>query len=184
MNITVTIMPRMSIDSVKIFHMEYELQMINCTKLFSLTISNQDYLYHVIVIFYMIKDVHIDVSVHKGFPLLTQYYFTISSETSRSFQQINDIFFITSLYVHFNPNGKHFMFHKMVIKYHLSRQNPISLYPSVLVRFEVFDNSKTYFPLIMNLSVGGWRIGCTNLNQKIDFNAKVLYENYGGVMMF
>ncbi|KII69838.1 hypothetical protein RF11_13064 [Thelohanellus kitauei] len=31
----------------------------------------------------------------------------------------------------------------------------------------------------MNISLGGWRMPCTNLYEKTRFNAKIIYDSYG-----
>ncbi|KII63302.1 hypothetical protein RF11_04899 [Thelohanellus kitauei] len=187
MNITLKIQERHSNKSADFYRVQYDLEIRNCTKVLSMMISTQKYLYHDI-------DISIDVRVHKGFPILTQYDFVVSSETSGSFQKINDIYFVASLFVHFNPCGKYtifdpprniivkpfeikntlnqgsrcvfatFMNVKLVIKYNLKEPIPLILHPSVLVRFEVFDLFDPSFSLIMNLSLG-------------DLRSKILYDN-------
>ncbi|KII65423.1 hypothetical protein RF11_06377 [Thelohanellus kitauei] len=77
------------------FVVQYELKIVKCIDLTSWTISNDKYPYNDI-------EVKIDVSVHGGFPLLTQYHFIVTPNTSESFLRINDNFLVALLYVYFN----------------------------------------------------------------------------------
>ncbi|KII65421.1 hypothetical protein RF11_06375 [Thelohanellus kitauei] len=206
MNITLMIKPVSTDRIMATFVVQYELQIVNCTDLTSLTISNDKYPYNDI-------EVKIDVSVHGGFPLLTQYHFIVTPNTSESFLRINDNFLVAQLYVFLNPRTTFvrmiqqlifnpeetrifhhlvlersskfrcvfttFIDRKIVIKYRMITPYKIDLYPSVLVNLEVYDNSDLSVPMIMNLSLGGWRIDCPKSLKNIDYNPVMWYENNG-----
>ncbi|KII61217.1 hypothetical protein RF11_11302 [Thelohanellus kitauei] len=72
-----------------------------------------------------------------------------------------------------------FIDRKLVIKYQMRIPQHVDVYPSVLVQLEVFDLSVKSSPMIMNLSLGGWRIECPISNSKTNYNPKIIYDNNG-----
>ncbi|KII67822.1 hypothetical protein RF11_03355 [Thelohanellus kitauei] len=75
-----------------------------------------------------------------------------------------------------------FLDHKIIIRYNIRRPYHQYLYPSILLRLEIYDISQPFSPLIMNLSVGGWRMTCPSVFQKTD-TAFIMYDNNGKVVV-
>ncbi|KII69844.1 hypothetical protein RF11_13070 [Thelohanellus kitauei] len=69
----------------------------------------------------------------------------------------------------------------MVIKYHVRVPNQLETHPSVLVRLEVFDTSHQNLNLIMNLSLGCWRMPCSKFYKIMEFSPKIVYDNNGKI---